>query len=199
MSNLIEDRVRSEMADLGSRIRTLRAERRWTLDELGTRSDLSKSYLSRLEEGDRQPSIAALLSIASAFGLGLNELFGAERESCSCGIKRSGDGPLRQGNGLFYRPLTRGDRPSNIQPIHITIPFDRVGDDLYRHEGEEWLYVLKGSMRLTLGKESHEMEVGDAAHFDAGLPHRLTALNGEDSEIILVSCPLPRKLLSSYL
>jgi len=199
MATELEDMVRTEIADIGARIRTLRIDRRWTLDELGSRTSLSKSYLSRLEEGDRQPSIAALLSIATAFGLALNELFGAEQQSDLCVVVKHSATPDRQGNGLFYRPLISGDRPSNIQPIHITVPADRQGDELYRHEGEEWLYVLKGSLCLNLDGEQYYLDAGDATNFDASIPHRLTARNGQDVEIILVACPLPRKLLSSYL
>lgn len=187
------------MTDLGGRIRMLRMDRGWTQDELGSRSGLSKSYLSRLEEGDRQPSIAALLSIATAFGLVLNELFGGEQEAGQCGIVRGGTDPLRQGNGLLYRPLLGPDRQSTIQPIYVIVPWDRTGDDLYKHSGAEWLYVTKGALTLSLGTETFDLMTGDAAHFDAGVPHRLTALGGQDAEIILVACPLPRKLLSSYM
>jgi transcriptional regulator with XRE-family HTH domain len=199
MATLIEDRVRAEMAELGARIRTLRVDRGWTLDELASRSGLSKSYLSRLEEGDRQPSIAAMLSIATAYGLAINDLFSGEQESGMCGIVRAGSDPLRQGNGLYYRPLMNGDRESNIHPIRITVPLDRSGDDLYHHDGEEWLYVLSGTLCLTVEAEQHELKPGDAAHFDARLPHRLAAIGDEDAEIILVACPLSRKLLSSYM
>jgi len=129
----------------------------------------------------------------------MNELFSGEQESGRCGIVRAGADPLRQGNGLFYRPLISGDRNSNMHPIHVTVPFDRTGDELYRHEGEEWLYVLCGTLCLTLESETFQIESGDTAHFDARLPHRLTALGDQDAEIILVACALPRKLLSSYL
>jgi transcriptional regulator with XRE-family HTH domain len=199
MPELIDERVRTEMADLAGRIRALRADRGWTQDELGARSGLSKSYLSRLEEGDRHPSIAALLSIASAFDLPLNELFSGHQESGRCGIVRSGSDPVRQGNGLYYRPLLSGDRQSNLQPVRVTIPADRAGDDLYQHDGEEWLYVLSGAVCLTLDSETHDLYEGDAAHFDARVPHRLKALHGRDADIILVACSLPRKLLASYL
>jgi len=199
MSPLIENRILHEMADLGARIKSLRTDRNWTQDELASRSSLSKSYLSRLEEGERQPSLAAILSIATAFGLPLNELFGGSHDSGNCGIVRAGSDPLRQGNGLYYRPLLSGDRASNLQPIHVIVPADRTGDELYCHEGEEWMYVIKGSLSLILASARYELSTGDAAHFDARLPHRLAALGGRDAEIILVACAMPRKLLSSYL
>jgi quercetin dioxygenase-like cupin family protein len=86
-----------------------------------------------------------------------------------------------------------------MQPVRISVPADRVGDELYRHEGEEWLYVLSGTLLLTLGANDHRLEAGDSAHFDAGIPHRLNALNGRDVEAILVASASPRALLGSYL
>jgi uncharacterized cupin superfamily protein len=83
--------------------------------------------------------------------------------------------------------------------MQIIVPADRSGDELYCHDGEEWIYVLKGSLCLNLGGELHTLNEGDATSFDASLPHRLSARNNQDVEIILVACALPRKLLSSYL
>lgn len=204
MPSLIEDQVRAEMTGIGVRLKAMRVERGWTQDEVASRAGLSKSYLSRLEEGDRQPSIAALLSISAAFGVSMSAIFGGgtetpREEHGGCGIVRSGEEPDRVGNGLSYRPLIGGSRVSNLQPIYVTVPVDRPGNELYRHDGEEWLYVLRGSLSLTVNTETFELHTGDAAHFDASMPHRLTALNGVDAEVILVACALPRKLLSSYL
>lgn len=203
MPTLADERARAEVSELGARLKSMRTERGWTQDDVASRAGLSKSYLSRIEEGDRQPSVAALLSISTAFGISINALFGGESEPShstrSCGIVRAGDEADRLGNGLYYRPLLGADRVSNLQPVYLTVPADRPGDELYRHEGEEWLYVIKGGLSLILANEVVELHAGDAAHFDASVPHRLTALNGVDAEIVLVACALPRKLLSSYL
>ncbi len=200
MSQPLETLVRSELAELGGRIRGLRAQREWTLDELAKRAGLSKSYLSRLEDGERQPSLAALLSLGQAFGVALAALFPPDRSAAEdCVIVRAADAVARAGSGLSYTPLSSGARPSQMQPIRVTVPARRTGDERYRHEGEEWLCVLSGRLRLTLADETHDLGPGDCAHFDARLPHRLTALGGKDAELILVACAAPRLLLQSYL
>ena len=97
-----------------------------------------------------------------------------------------------RGDGLSYLPLSNKSRFANLQPIRLTVATpDRQGDQMYQHEGEEWVYVLSGRLRLALDGKSHELEAGDAAHFDSRLPHRLTALEGCDAELILVACPVP--------
>jgi quercetin dioxygenase-like cupin family protein len=62
---------------------------------------------------------------------------------------------------------------------------------MYQHEGEEWVYVLSGQLRLALSGRFYDLAAGDSAHFDSRLPHRLTALGGTDAELILVACPVP--------
>jgi transcriptional regulator with XRE-family HTH domain len=191
--------VGAELAGLGARIHSLRGQQEWTLEDLAARSGLSKSYLSRIEEGDRQPSIAALLSLAQAFGVSLAGLFPEERTENNCAIVRRGAEQQRAGNGLFYTPLSDRSAPSEMQPIRVTVPADRSGEELYCHDGEEWLYVLKGRLRLILEHESYDLAAGDSAHFDARIPHRLAGLGGRDTELILVACAAAKQLLRSYL
>jgi transcriptional regulator with XRE-family HTH domain len=200
MANVLEQLVQSELDGLGDRLRELRTRRGWTLDDLAKRTTLSKSYLSRLEEGERQASIAALLSLANAYGVSIASLFGSELKSAEeCTIVRGANQAPREGNGILYTPLSNNMKSSSLQPIRLVVPADRTGDELYRHDGEEWLYVLKGKLQLILAEAIHELSPGDAAHFDARLPHRLMAVGGHDVEIILVACAGPKQLLSSYL
>lgn len=194
-----EKRSQAELSSLCARLRALRLGRGWTLDELARRAGLSKSYLSRLEDGERQPSIAALLSLAQAHGLPLASLFGVSDESSRrCSVMRAGDAAPQQGNDLVYSPLSSVGRAANMQPIRVIVPADRTGDEMYQHDGEEWLYVLSGALRLALADETYHLSPGDAAHFDARTPHRLTADGGGDAELILVACAGPRMLLDSY-
>ena len=94
--------------------------RGWTLDELAERTGLSKAYLSRLEAGDRQPSIARLLTLAKAYNVSIASLFELPEAQEPCVIvSRNSHVPLR--NGLKYIPLTTGNTPFNLQPIAVTV------------------------------------------------------------------------------
>jgi quercetin dioxygenase-like cupin family protein len=85
-----------------------------------------------------------------------------------------------------------------MQPIRITISASRTGSELYRHEGEEWLFVLSGKLAVTLGSDSYVLNVGDSIHFDATIGHRLAAEGGKDVDAILVASAAQRSLLNSY-
>ncbi len=86
-----------------------------------------------------------------------------------------------------------------MQPVRVVVSAQRQGKELYQHEGEEWLYVLSGTLQLTLSEDTFTLFPGDAAHFDAREPHRLTALGGEDVRTDCRRLPAPRPLLDSYL
>lgn len=196
MTVVAEQQARAEVSQLGVRLRDRRAARGWTLDELARRAGLSKSYLSRIEDGDRQPSLASLLSLAQAYGVPLAALFappadGRAEEARPCAVLRAGSVPPQPGNGLTLAPLSRPAWAAAMQPVRVVVSARREGDDRVRHEGEEWLLVLSGTLCLALDDDRHVLRPGDSAHFDARRPHRLSALDGRDAELILVACAAP--------
>jgi transcriptional regulator with XRE-family HTH domain len=181
----------TEPADYNFRLKDLRASRGWTLEELSERTGLSKPFLSRLEGGDRQPSIAAVLTLARAFGVPLGSMFEESAQNEPCVIVRAGEATTQKGDGLSYTVLSSPSRFGNLQPMRLTISHRRKGSEQYQHEGEEWLFVLTGNLRVTVAGKQYDLNPGDSAHFDSRQPHRLTALSGRDAEVILVACPLP--------
>ncbi len=199
MADEISDGLGADLVKVGERLRRLRKERGWKLEDLAERTNLSRAYLSRLENGERQPSLTALFHIAQAYGVAFSSLFESEPDLESGVIVRAAQTPVRRGNGLFYASLSKGSWAFNLHPIRILVPAEREEGEVYQHEGEQWLYVVSGSLGLEIGDEEFILEPGDAAHFSADNPHRLTALGGRDAEIILVACAVPYLLLKSYL
>ena len=200
MAHERSDRLQYDLAEIGGRMRALRRERGWTLEDLAERTGLSRAYLSRLEGGERQPSLSVLSEVAHAYGISFSSLFAPEPETKNGVTVRGRDARIQRGRGLLYTRLSASDWAFNLQPMRVVVPAERgEGEDLYRHEGEQWVYVLSGRLRLELSGEEFVLEPGDAAHFDADQPHKLTALDGQDAEIILVACAVPYLLLRSYL
>ncbi len=199
MADEIQDGLSADLVKVGERLRRLRKERGWNLEDLAERTNLSRAYLSRLENGERQPSLAALFHVAQAYGVAFSSLFEPEPDLDSGVVVRAAETPMQRGSGLHYASLSRGNWAFNLHPIRILLPAERKEGEVYQHEGEQWLYVVSGSLGLEIGDEEFILESGDAAHFSADNRHRLTALGGQDAEIILVACAVPYLLLKSYL
>jgi transcriptional regulator with XRE-family HTH domain len=186
---LIRDAIQLQLASFGSALRELRQNRNWSLQELAARSGLSKTFLSRLETGDRQASISAVLTLARIFDVSLATMFETQVASEPCLIVRAAEASPQSVNGLTYTPLSNAERFFNLQPIRLTVSPRRKGKDHFHHDGEEWIYLLSGRLTLSLAGKSYDLGPGDAAHFDSRLPHRLTARGPGDAEVLLVASP----------
>ena len=91
------------------------------MQELADQSGLSKAFLSRLESGDRQASIAAVLTLSRIFGVSLASLFESRPCEDPCVIVRAAEGVERKANGLAYVPLSKASRFFNLQPIRVKV------------------------------------------------------------------------------
>jgi transcriptional regulator with XRE-family HTH domain len=186
----LEDQIRSQLSSFGARLKELRLKRGWTLEELACRSSLSKAFLSRLESGDRQASIAGALTLSRIFNVSLASLFESQLATEPCVIVRGADAAEKSINGLRYVPLSNAGRFFNLQPIKVIVPVSRRGNEHYHHDGEEWIYVLSGALTLSLAGKTYDLAPGDAAHFDSRLPHRLIANGKRGAELLLVASPV---------
>ena len=162
------DDLEHALAGVGPRLRTLRHQREITLADLSAQTGVSVSTLSRLESGDRRPTLELLLPLARAYGVTLDELVDAP----PTGDPRVHLRPVLR-HGMTMIPLTQ--RAGGIQAYKLVIPAGgRRGhgtEDLQTHEGYEWIYVLNGRLRLRLGDHDLVLSPGEAAEFDTRVPH----------------------------
>jgi len=184
-----DEAIRSQLCSFGARLRDLRLQRGWILEEVAARGGLSKGFLSRLESGDRQASIAAVLTLSRIFDVSLASLFESPPVAPACLIVRASDLVEKTTNGLKYTPMSGAGRFFNLQPLRIKVSPSRHGNEPYHHDGEEWVYVLSGKLTLLLEGKAYDLEAGDAAHFDSRLPHRLIAPGPEVAEVLVVASP----------
>lgn len=172
-----------EITGLGSRLRERRRHSGLTLEAAAARVGLSPAYLSRLETERRQPSLPVLLGLSRVYATTVAELLGEEAVAYDPVVRSGAMEPGRAG-GWSYRRAGVPDRA--MQPLRLRIP-PAVQDDVVRvHPGEEWLYVLSGRLRLTLGETVHVLEPADSAHFDSMTPHQLAAASPEGVDLLFV-------------
>jgi transcriptional regulator with XRE-family HTH domain len=164
------------LGKVGERLRRIRTTRGATLAGLSAATGISKSTLSRLESGQRRPSLELLLPIARAHRVPLDELVGAP----PVGDPRIRPVPVRR-NGMTVLPLTQ--QPGGLQAYKMIIP-PRGEPDPRTHTGYEWLYVLSGRLRLVLAEHDVVLVAGEAAEFDTRLPHWFGPAGEEPVEVL---------------
>ena len=171
-------RISAALELVGSRLRSIRAQRGLTLTEAASSAGMSKSTLSRLETGHRRPSLELLLPLAQTYRVPLDDLVGAPE----VGDPRIRLKPRRV-NGRIVLPLTR---PGGVQAWKIVIPTGQSRPEPRTHDGYEWLYVLTGRMRLVLGEQDLVLEPGEAVEFETTAPHWFGSTGEGPAEVLSI-------------
>ncbi|TDU74430.1 XRE family transcriptional regulator [Streptomyces sp. KS 21] len=181
-----------ELPSVAPQLRELRRRAGLTLEAAAARARLSPAHLSRLETGRRQPSLPLLLGLARTYGTTVSELLG-ETPAVADPIVRAGSPGAREADGWTY--WQAGGPGRGMQALRVHVPHGRSQGELVRvHPGEEWLYVLKGRLRLHLAEAEYLLEPGDSAHFDSLTPHRIGAATTGGADLLFVHTLLQSSL-----
>ncbi|MGH3623064.1 MAG: helix-turn-helix domain-containing protein [Sciscionella sp.] len=170
------------LTTVGPRLKRIRQQHNCTLAALSRTTGISVSTLSRLESGQRKPSLELLLPIAHAHQVPLDELVGAP----PVGDPRVRLKPVKRGDSTVV-PLTQ--QPGGLQAFKMVIGTTRSTPDPRTHQGSEWLYVLNGKLRLVLAEHDIVLTVGEAAEFDTRLPHWFGSTGEAPVEILSLFGP----------
>lgn len=175
---------------VGPRLRMLRQERGTTLAELAAATGISLSTLSRLESGQRRPTLELLLPLARAHQVQLDELVDAP----PTGDPRIHARPIKRKDGAILIPLTR--RPGGLQAYKQIVPPGWPGGEPNQktHEGYDWLYLLSGRIRLLLGDKEILLAEGEVVEFDTRVPHWFSNPGPGPAEMLCLFGPQGERL-----
>ena len=175
----MDDQIDQVLDGVGPRLRALRVARGATLAELSTDTGISVSTLSRLESGQRRPTLELLLPLSRVHQVPLDELVDAPET----GDPRVRARPVVR-HGRTFIPLTR--RPGGLQAFKIIIP-PHDPPEPYEprvHEGYEWIYVLSGRLHLELAGRVTDVGPGEVVEFDTRTPHVVANRGDIPTEIL---------------
>jgi len=172
-------RIAATLDEVAPRLKGLRLHRRLTLTGVSTTTGISKSTLSRLENGQRRPTLELLLALSHAYRVPLDDLVAAPEQ----GDPRLSLKPGRV-KGRTVIPLTR--QPDGMQAWKIIIPTSNATPEPRTHDGDEWIYVLSGHMRFVLGDQDMILGPGEVAAFDTKVPHWFGSTGAAPAEIISI-------------
>ncbi|MBI3317574.1 MAG: helix-turn-helix transcriptional regulator [Candidatus Omnitrophica bacterium] len=181
------------MIPIGRKIRELRLARDWTLAELAKRSGVALSSLSRIETGKMTGTLESHLQIARAFAIRLQELYeGLDSAGAALELRKGSLEPARllTGKGTDLTLLVSGALRKKMLPVTAAL---QPGKSTQPEQGsagaEGFLFVLKGRLDLTVGKERVEMDAGDSAYFQASLPHQMKNAGSGTALVLRVTSP----------
>ncbi|WP_093915184.1 helix-turn-helix domain-containing protein [Sulfitobacter marinus] len=179
--------------NLGARVRELRKARNWTLEQAATQAGLARSTLSKIENGQMSPTYDALKKLAVGLEISVPQLFtppSAAQINGRMSVTKSGDGTSKATTTYEHELLADTLRKKQMLPYRARIRARKMEefDGWVRHDGEEFLYVLTGVVRLyTEFYEPVEMRRGDSAYYDATMGHNVVSTSDEDATILWVT------------
>jgi transcriptional regulator with XRE-family HTH domain len=175
---------------LGEAIRGRRRQLGMTLVEVAASAGLSHPFLSQLERGLARPSMRSLTAIAATLGTTAQALMaGAELPAAPgadpVSVVRSADGEFTpvDSPGGYVRPLVRGERA--MLPVEFN-GAPRDYDEYYRHDGDEFVYVVKGLIEVDIEGELHTAAAGDSVYYAGGLSHRWRSISDTQVQLVVV-------------
>lgn len=179
--------------NFGARLRAFRQERGWSLTRTAEAVGVTASSLSRIENGKMSPTLDLIQKIVRAMKLHPYDVLGKGASTPTADIvsvTRKGQEELTELPNIFYAPLHPDMEPGGIRPILVTLFARSVKQygGLTGHVGEEFLYVLAGTIELHLeGRGSVRLDAGDSCMFSSHIPHAYVTVGGAQAKILIVA------------
>ncbi|MFC6315583.1 helix-turn-helix domain-containing protein [Lapidilactobacillus achengensis] len=172
----------------GQKLRALRVMKNLTQEELGERTDLTKGYLSQLENDQASPTVDTLTDILTVLGVSLAEFFTEEPSQATVlfGMDQQVD-HVDEGLGYHLRWLINDSNEREMEPVLLTIEPGGKFKAFDPSPAETFVYVLKGSVGLHLGDEVINARAHESLYFTATNPHQLTNTTAKPVTLLLVA------------
>ncbi len=185
----------SEMNTVGRKIKQIRENEDMSVEKLAQLSDTSIAMIESIENGDLVPSLTPLLQIARALGVRLGTFLDDDPQDTPVLVKNgksdkvirfSGNSDNNNKVTLDFHSLASNKADRNMETFIIDV-YSPKDEELKTssHEGEEFIYVLKGDIEIIYGKEKYALSAGDSIYYDSVIPHHLHAVN-DDAQILAV-------------
>ncbi|MDI2589459.1 XRE family transcriptional regulator [Psychrobacillus sp. NEAU-3TGS] len=158
---------------MGKKVKEARLNQSFTQQELAEKCNLTKSHISKIENGQAAPAVATLSKIAQELNAPLSWFLEANNQS-KLSIVKNNEKKLRLGNkeiGYTYEALANRNQFSKIEPVVVTVLPEADLVEPFTHIEDEFIYILSGSINLYYDGELHFLEQGDSAYFEGNIPH----------------------------
>ena len=175
------------MIKIGDKIRNLRLKNNLTQSELGNRCDLTKGFISQLEADITSPSLSTLEDILSCLGTSFQEFFSDEKQEKV--VYKKEDVIMKDFGALRVFWLVSDAQKNEMEPVMVELESGMSTQEEAPHEGEEFGYVLSGTVTLVIGKQVYKAKKGESFYFQARTPHYIKNSGKVPAKILWITSP----------
>ncbi len=176
---------------INKNVKQTRKARGLTLEELAARSNLTKGYISKIENAKSTPPVSTLQSLAVALGVDISELFDSKtgEKFLPSGLdllRKNLKGPKEvKGDGYLYSPLVQNLKNKYMSPFMMKIKKGET--NVFSHDSEEFGYVLSGKISLVYNGKRFNLSEGDSYYFDSRKQHQIINRCQKDAVVLAIN------------
>jgi quercetin dioxygenase-like cupin family protein len=177
-------RKKGEKSSLGQRMKTGREKMGMSIEDLALETGYLPGILIEVEENRAVPPVSLVLQLSRILKLNMDEL---ETEEETQATKRRSKSHKRRVDSYAYTPLSKPGTDKHLRGYLVVIEplTDHKGVE-YHHEGEEFVFVLKGGITIQVGENVSKLAKGESLHFNSALHHTLSNPNPEEAKLLVV-------------
>lgn len=175
------------MIELGSKLKEMRLRKNLTQEELANRCELTKGYISQLENDLTSPSIATLSDLLTALGSDLADFFREEAEEKIVFTKE--EYIEKQSEGMLWTWVIPNAQKNMMEPVLVELEAGAETPEDVPHEGEEFGYVLEGRIAVVIAGRSKPVKKGESFYYSAGKAHCIVNKGKGKARFLWVSTP----------
>ena len=173
--------------DIGAKIKRIRLSNQLTLEELANRSELTKGFLSQLERDLTSPSVATLENLLEALGTNLKDFFSEDEDEQIVFSKEDFFENIQDDYKISY--IIPNAQKNEMEPILLNLYPNQSTPIDYPHEGEEFGYVIEGSILVCLDNQKFKCKKGESFYYESSKTHYLKNTSNSNAKIIWISSP----------
>ena len=173
----------SRLTPVGKKIKEVRTEKKISLDRIANETGYAIDYLKEIEAGKAIPPVGALLQISRALEIDSRFLLREQEAVLKDRVKQY----TKRTDNYAYETLTPGAENKHLKAFRVSIePMQEHKGVGYRHEGEEFNYVLSGEVEVVVGDHVNRLGAGESLHFNSGIQHQLKNVGEDTAELLVV-------------
>jgi transcriptional regulator with XRE-family HTH domain len=182
---LYADKKKPEESGFGARVRRLREKRGWSIEALARETGQSPEFVHQVEKEEMTPPVGFLLEMAKAFGVDPGTFLREEHQTVIRNLRTQAF--VKRTRNYSYETLSTGGEKDHLMAFTVTIEPEQAHKPVaYKHDGEEFIFVMEGELQVMLGSKPHRLKPRESLHFNANTPHKLKSTSKEPTRCLVV-------------
>ncbi|MCP4747370.1 MAG: helix-turn-helix domain-containing protein [Desulfobacteraceae bacterium] len=173
----------SESKPIGKKVKSIRTQKKMTLDQIANDTGCSIDYLKKIESCKEMPPVGTLLRIARALHIDSGDLLKESQET----LQQRAQSYTKRTKNYAYTTLTPGAENKHLKAFRVNIKAGQEHEGVgYQHEGEEFIYVLTGQVEVAIGEHINALQTNGCLHFNSAIVHNIRNVGDSDAELVVV-------------